>query len=230
MTIDFTIAGQTLTLSANGSFNTGPSVDGSMNLVVPGGTTLNEIIVGSEAYIQLPPGSGEFAAPTPWVKADMSAYEMASTGSSSSVGAGEDPTQDLSFLRATGQVTTVGSDSVRGVPTTHYHAVIDLNSYLAATPPAARVAASRGVAEIERLTGQDTLPADVWVDLQGRVRRMALAMNLCSQAGTITAAITIDLFDYGRQPAVVPPPASEVTDVTSQLASGTASAAQQPGC
>jgi hypothetical protein len=230
MTIGYTIAGQTLTLSANGSFNTAPSVDGSLNVVVPGGNSLSEIIIGSEVYIQPPPGDGQFAAPTPWVKADMSAYAGASTGSSSSVGPGGDPTQDLNFLRATGQVTTVGSESVRGVPTTHYHAVIDLNSYVAATPPSERAAASREVAEIEHVTGQDTLPADVWVDLRGRVRRMALDMNICSHAGTITTAVTIDLFDYGRQPAAVPPPASQVTDVSSQLATGTATATQQLGC
>jgi len=61
-------------------------------------------------------------------------------------------------------------------------------------------------------------------------------MSLCSRAGTIATAVTIDLYDYGHQAAVVPPPAAQVLDITSQLGagiasgSGSSSASAQLGC
>ena len=79
------------------------------------------------------------------------------------------------------------------------------------------------------MTGQSTLPADVWIDDNGLVRRIALDLNVRSSAGTVAATVSMDLYDYGRQPAVTVPPASQVTDITSRIASQASNATSQLG-
>ena len=83
---------------------------------------------------------------------------------------------------------------------------------------------------LERMTGQSTLPVDVWIDGSNRVRRLAMQMSLCSPVGTVSESFQMDLYDYGRQPPVHVPAASEVTDLTSQLSSHTTQALQQLHC
>jgi hypothetical protein len=124
----------------------------------------------------------------------------------------------------------VGSETVRGVATTHYHAVIDLNRYPSVVAPSLRAAAARAAALLERVTGQSTLAADVWVDRSGLVRRLALDLSVCSSVGTVDATLSMDIYDFGRQPTVTVPPASEVTDITGTLASQVAQSTQQLGC
>ena len=53
----------------------------------------------------------------------------------------------------------------------------------------------------------------VWLDKQGRMRRMNLTMNIKAH----TLHESMDLYDFGTREAVKAPPASETTDVT-QLA------------
>jgi hypothetical protein len=68
------------------------------------------------------------------------------------------------------------------------------------------------------------------VDRNGLVRRLALDLSVCSSVGTVDATLSMDLYDFGRQPAVAAPPASEVTDITGTLASQVAQSSQQLGC
>ena len=103
-------------------------------------------------------------------------------------------------------MTTVGTAQIGGVATTHYHAVTDLDRYAATVPASERQAASTAIATLERETGVATLPIDVWIDAQHRVRQIVLSMSgICPQAGNASVTITMDLFDYGPQPAPARP-------------------------
>jgi hypothetical protein len=73
------------------------------------------------------------------------------------------------------------------------------------------------VQTVKRITGSDTLPIDVWIDGQSHVRRIALSLKLCSPQGKIDESIDMTLYDYGPQPAVEPPPASQVADIGDRL-------------
>ena len=229
MTISETVAGQSVAVTANGSFASGPPPQGTMTLTAPGGISVTEILVGSSVYMQLPAAEEGALAPTPWVTAQLGAVSSASGFSFSPTGDAS-PSDALGLLRGAGAVSEVGSETIRGVATTHYHAVIDLNRYPSAVPASLRAAAAENSARLERLTGQSTLPLDVWIDANGLVRRLALDLSVCSSAGTVAATMSMDLYDYGRQPAVTPPPASEVTDITSRIASQAASTTPSAGC
>lgn len=228
MTVSESAGGQTQSLTATGSFSIGPPAEGSMSLLGPNGIAINEIVVSPDVYIQLPPGAGAALAPTPWVKTTLNAAASGSGFNVSTTGE-SDPSQELNFLRGAGEVTNVGNEDVRGVPTTHYHAVVDLNRYASAVAPSLRAAAQQNATLFEHLTGESTLPLEVWIDLHDLVRRVQLDLSVGSGAGPVTVTVAMDFYDYGRQPAVSAPPASQVTDVTSTLASQAASAAAQLG-
>jgi hypothetical protein len=229
MSINETVAGHAVSFTAQGSFSTGAHPQGSLTMLAPGGISISEIVVGPDLFMALPGAAGAGLAPTPWVKAKLAAVTGASGFNLSTTGA-SNPSQELDLLRSAGQVTAVGSETVRGVSTTRYHAVIDLNRYPSVLAPSLRAAAARAAALLERVTGQSTLAADVWVDRNGLVRRLALDLSVCSSVGPVDATLSMDLYDFGRQPAVAAPPASEVTDITGTLASQVAQSSRQLGC
>jgi hypothetical protein len=153
----------------------------------------------------------------PWLKLDLDRSARSSGLDFSGflqLGRGGDPTQTLRYLRAAGDVKRVGTETVRGVETTHYHATIDLEKVPSTVRPADRARTRRAVRRLEQVTGLRSLPVDVWADAQDRVRRLRIdeALNL----GTGTAEMTVDsqLYDFGVPVEVTLPPASDVTDLT----------------
>src|SRR5438046_3920420 len=87
-----------------------------------------------------------------------------------------DPAGHLAFVAAASDdVRIVGRESVRGEPTTHYAATIDLQDAGAST----RTAALRdNLAPLEPAIGARPLTLDVWIDRAGRVRRDVVSIPL----------------------------------------------------
>jgi hypothetical protein len=174
---------------------------------------------GTTVYFKAP--SGTVPGSKPWVKVDLpDAESLGSLGSAGSNSLSNDPSQALSFLLGASQsFTLIGSERVRGVATKHYHLLLDLNR--AATQlPSDRQANYRKM--IENL-GTTTIPADVWIDARGLIRRMQLNNIPLGSAGdrSPNSSIdeTIELYDFGVSVNVTPPPASEVTNLSSLLSS-----------
>jgi hypothetical protein len=196
---------------------------GQMSLQIKG-KKITELADAPYIYLREPSGG------KPWVRADLNAYSEA-LGANSPFGASATgPTEMLKFLKAAGQVTMVGQESIDGVPTTHYHAVIDLAHLSSAVPPSQRAGAARSAALLERVTGSSSLPMDVWIDRRDRVRRFDTTMQLCTQEGKLTESTTMDFYDFGRQTLELPPPASQTTDITKKLKAEASKGLQQLGC
>jgi hypothetical protein len=159
-----------------------------------------------------------------WIKVDLRGVGTAlgiSFSALSSPGASSDPSQLLSYLKATsGQVTRIGAEQVQGAPTTHYRATIDYDRYASRVAPAQHAAASQSIAALERLTGTHSQLVDVWIDGQHRVRREELTFHECLPGvpGTSQIHLEVDFFDFGVQAMPAVPPSSEVADVTSHVA------------
>jgi hypothetical protein len=226
-----------ITATGSGSFNT-PARSGSFALTLnlssipqlgqllggSGTFRIEEVVSGTTVYVKLPASitskSAVFAG-KPWIKLDLAKAGTAAgiPGLSSLLSnpASTDPSQFLRYLRATGgSVTTVGSETVNGVQTTHYRATIDLGRVPDAYPPASRTAARQAIAALERTTGLHQIPVDAWIDSQHLVRRMRFSIpETVSGSGSLTAAVTIEIPEYGPQPAPAVPPASQVTDLSS---------------
>lgn len=228
LTMNGSLGAQSFTIGAEGSMDERRG-EGTMQMQVAG-QTLTEIIKNPYMYVSVPNGGAALSGGKPWLRADLNTFGQ-TFGTSSSLGANTTgPTQVLSLLKAGGQVTTVGEQNVGGVRTTHYHALVDFSRYASIVPAGSRAATERYAAELERVTGSDLLPIDVWVDSGQRVRRLSTELRLCTPEGPLTESMTMDLFDYGPQPAVSAPTPAEATDISGLFAGQASQALRQLSC
>jgi hypothetical protein len=193
---------------------------------LPGGGvgTVQMIFQYPVIYMNMPFLAGRLPEGKTWMKLDLTkAAQTAGIDVSQLSSLNQtDPTQFLTYLRASsGDVATVGSESLDGVPTTHYRATLQLSRILDRLP-----AGQRGSVQtaLEKLGDASAIPVEVWVDTQGRVRRMQLSIDPTgAPAAGGSGTITISFTSYGPVPAIVPPPSSQVFDASEMAAAGIAS-------
>jgi hypothetical protein len=136
-----------------------------------------------------------------------------------------DPAQVVQNLRATSsKVERVGTEDVRGVPTVHYRARVELRRLPAVVPPARRAAAERYTDRLIQLTGTDSYPIDVWIDRRHLMRRAKLAMHMNIQGTSTTFEMTSDMYDFGPKPKAMPPPKGDTVDASKLAGAGAGSA------
>jgi hypothetical protein len=143
-----------------------------------------------------------------WLKMDLS--ELAGDPTTAT-GAGLD--EQLRQLEAVSDdVRKVGAEQVRGAPTDHYAATIDLERQVEqARDDGLDEAADLMEASIED-TGVSESPVEVWIDEDGLLRRMSMELALPTPAGTATMKTTEEIYDFGIKPAIDLPPEEQVID------------------
>src|SRR5256885_11852258 len=108
-----------------------------------------------------------------------------------------DPSQTLDYLRGVSRnVQDLGTGTVRGVSAHHYRAILDPRKAMAKLPASSRC----GFEAATRQFGNLRIPADVWIDAQGRMRRMVMAMHIPARAGLpnpLGVRMTFDLYGFG---------------------------------
>jgi len=189
---------------------------------IPGGDQLpagsgkqHVILDGFTFYMNSPLFSSMLPNGKKWLKLDLNKLGK-SVGidfSSLTQGAGQDPTQSLNYLKAaSGDVTKVGTEDVRGEPTTHYKATIDFNKVPDSAPADQRDAMRRSIKQIIRLAGASTAPMEIWIDKDGIVRRMST--NIATKIGGLRGTIKqrMELYDFGTKVDVQIPDSSETVD------------------
>jgi hypothetical protein len=195
-----------------------------------GGSTLriDELLKWPVIYMKLPAAiAGQLASSgKPWIKIDVTKAAAAAgvpgLSSLTSNPASSDPSQMLQYLRAvSGDISNQGSEQIGGLDTTHYKATIDLNKVPDALPASARAAARQSIPAMVKLLGKSTLPVEVWIDNQHLVRQMKMSFGSSSQGQSATIGMTIDIPEYGPQPAPVLPSPDQVSDASSLLGGGT---------
>jgi hypothetical protein len=109
-----------------------------------------------------------------------------------------DPLWPLDALFGARDAVEVGTEVVRGVAATRYHARVDLAQADAALPAGITVPAGpyRALTQI---------PAEVWLDSAGRSRRIALLPEPASGDGQAPIWSVLELWDFGV-PANIEPP------------------------
>jgi len=178
-----------------------------------------ERLSGTTIYMKLPNQQAldALTGGKPWLKLDfdraLGAFGLGGLTTQSS-----NPAQFLDYLRAVGaQHTRVGTETVDGVQTTHYHVVINLDSYPKLFPASRRAAAARGVSTLESAIGSHTMPMDAWIDSQHMLRRASFSFAECVQSQRLKMAMTMNLSDYGQQSVPAAPSASDTYDLTPLL-------------
>ena len=181
--------------------------------------TLSERFSGLTFYLDASglPGAAQATHGRRWLKMDMS-RTLGSLGLGSLSTTSSDPSQFVDYLRAVGANTKrVGTATVRGASTTQYHAVVDLSTYPRLVRPADRAGARRGISTLETVLGSHTLAMDVWIGPDKLVRRLRFGYPECVNNQRLSFSMTMDLYDYGPQPATQVPPASQSYDLTPML-------------
>ncbi len=171
---------------------------------------------GLTFYVRSPTFDAMLPAGKHWVKIDLDALGKQTgtdLGAITTQSGGQDPTQVLSYVKAaSGDVGRVGTETVRGVATTHYKATIDLDKVPDSAPADQRAAARRSIDELIELGGTSTAPIEVWVDGDGLARRILTTTTTGTAAQRIKLRQRIELYDFGTSVDVTIPPAGETVD------------------
>jgi hypothetical protein len=205
-------AGQEVPLKGGGVFDLKRKLGQiTMTTNVPGqgDVRVEEIIDGLVIYMRTDALAQALPSGKKWLKIDLVEAGRQSgvdIGALQQLGGSGDPTQFLSYLAKAGDVRKVGSEDINGTPTTHYHATIDF----------AKLAKSAGgaadsVRQLQKLTGQKSLPTDIWIDGSQRVRRQTVAIST-QRPVPIDFDLTIDYERFGVPVDVHAPAASETAD------------------
>lgn len=179
-----------------------------------GDVKIEELLDGLVLYMRSDALTGNLPAGKHWIKLDLQALgeqQGIDLSQLQQLGGGTDPTQFLSYLKKAGDVQKVGSEDIDGTPTTHYRATIDLDKLAGS---AGKAAAS--VRQLEQLTGQKTLPTDIWIDAQGRARRQAIDYSV-QQPTPSRVQFTINYERFGVPVDVQKPDDGDTVDLAKAL-------------
>ncbi len=182
-------------------------------------------VVGGTVYMRLPSALQlPLMQGKSWIAVDGTS-DGGSLSSPFGLGTQSDPTKALAYLETvSNDVRAVGSEPIRGVDTTHYTATLDLGKAIDANtknvPPGLR----DSMKELAGLFGN--IPADVWIDSDGRLRRMSLRLDLGEMLGGLAPSgpngadhvvitETYDLYDFGTPVNVEAPPPDQVSHAPS---------------
>jgi hypothetical protein len=117
----------------------------------------------------------------------------------------------------------LGAATVRGVPTVHYRAVIDLAKAAKNAPAALRAAVRKSDARLIEMLGTDRMPMDVWIGRDRLVRRIAyrVSVPVAATGGTMAMDMRLDFFDFGVPVHVTAPPARQVAELPAAATAAT---------
>ena len=228
MAMHITTAGHSVEVNANGSF-TPKARQGSMTMDLSGlngqNVQMQMVLSGGTMYMKLPASlAAKVPGGKPWISIDFSqmgkAMNIPGYGSMLNGSSGVfNPGQYLDYLKAAsdGSVKDLGQETVDGVQTTHYQAQIDFAKLPDAVPAAQRPAIRQLVKLLQAHAKLGTMPVDAWIDNSNLVRKVALTLNATVNGQQLNEAITLNITDYGTQPAPTVPSPDQTTNLSSMM-------------
>jgi len=207
MVVNATAGGENVDITASGAFDYRKSV-GELELTLPAGTgldggTIRQIITKKALYMGGIPGLPEGK----WVKVSIDQLDVSGGSGLTS----NDPSAVLEMVRgASDDVTEVGEETVRGEKTTHYRGTLDIDKAVANAPAETR----DQVKQYLKQAGTRSVPFDLFVDDEGRLRKLVqqLEFDAPGGSGTVAMDLTLELFDYGVKVNVKEPAAADVIE------------------
>jgi len=130
------------------------------------------------------------------------------------MGGAQSPVDGLTWLRGSKHAKKLGTETIDGVPTTHYRVTVDVQDALAKATPNQREALNR-LLRFARKQGVDpaSTTSDVWIGDDGLVRRSTQSLG---RLGSMTTTFS----DFGTPVHIEAPPPDETVDVSGLLQSG----------
>jgi hypothetical protein len=204
------------TLTAQEEYSPKLAMSMSMDM---GGQTISEVLVGTTVYMQYS-GLTSMTGGKPWASIDLSKAGGA-TGSLSSMldsAKSYNPTTQLSALIASGTVTKVGTATVDGQQTTHYHGTLGAAQVLSLGSSQAHLTADQ-ISTLQSEFKTAGLKGET-VDLWAASNNLPVEIKVSEQmdaAGVTGMTMDMHMSDWGAPVNIGAPPANEVYDMTSQL-------------
>jgi len=126
-----------------------------------------------------------------------------------------DVRSQLSFMQVTkSDIEELGTEEIRGTPTTHYKFTVEVAEAVKDLPPED--------AELKPFLeglGVDEYPGEAWIDDEGLIRRISYTINepVDDNGTTQSTSMSQDFFDFGAKVVVSAPPPSAVVDYEEAL-------------
>ncbi len=230
VSVTLAASGKQYTLGAKGAFDLRHvrgvfTVDfgallGSLGLKIGGAAVpskIDMILTGNVVYMHLP----MLAKQSPgkeWLKIDPKTLPKSTTKGAdvNSILSSLNPAQVLTVLSGAQTVTSLGTQTLNGVPMAHYRTVIDANKLANAITASQRAQ----VRKLMQQLGLTTITADVWIDKPGYLRRIASAPLTFKTSPTtpMTGKMTMSFSAFGSTVTATAPPASKTLDIGKLLA------------
>jgi hypothetical protein len=145
-----------------------------------------------------------------WVRIRPSDLDVTSADGQA-IGSG-DPADGLQFLTGVRNARSVGSESVRGTPTTKYTVTIDMErlmDLIAKGSEELSPGLAKGFDALREQVDLSRLPGAVWLDRSGRVRRFRYSVAIRSARRSVRTIATLEFFDFGAPVPVAAPPGDD---------------------
>jgi hypothetical protein len=175
---------------------------------------MRTITIGDTSYVQwslltmFTGGDGDMWLETTNDGVDdlTSSFGMQTFGSPEEVLA---PLQD-----ANATIVTVGTETVRGMETTHYRAEVEFKAWYEALAADERTEFDAEFDDFAPGEMQAVVPIELWITDDGRVAKLFYDISdpalMADSDGLASATITIEVYDFGADLGIVPPPADKV--------------------
>jgi hypothetical protein len=182
---------------------------------------MTELLDRGSVYMSSPLFANRLPNGAHWLRIDISKVQRALGLDPNTIADGTtDPSQYLQYLRSAGATLAKdGQEQLRGVPTTRYRASLDLLRAAESQPGANRALVRTAMKKLVEEIGQPQIPLEVWVDAHHLVRKLSMSFPLSRAPGHPSVSLACEFHDFGPTPAVSPPNASDVFDITGQAVS-----------
>ena len=153
-----------------------------------------------------------------WIKFDMSALGGGKGLNADQLGAGQaeqNPAANSTFLTGSKNVKKVGTETVDGVPTTHYEGKVtveDLKASLKGKDKTVREQREKALDQYEKL-GVDAFTMDMWIDGDNHTKQFRMR----GEADKGPLDLTFTFLDINKPVQVTAPPAKDTADLAAMM-------------
>ncbi|MFI1418148.1 hypothetical protein ACH4VX_09155 [Streptomyces sp. NPDC020731] len=209
MTVRMKLAAEGETVTSDGKGVLDLAEGDSVMTITAQGESLEQRVVDEVLY-QKTPGR-DAPGGKPWAKIDLRKVAAQEGVNNQRIG---DPARTAAYAKAITDkdVTEVGTEKIDGVNTTHYRVSVDVTRL----PGGDRMREQLG----------PTLPMQVWLDDEGRLRRQQMDMTVRTAASAsakpdtgaapqqLKMSTVMEFSDFGTEVDAEAPPAGQVADMT----------------
>jgi hypothetical protein len=180
------------------------------------GQQIQEVWVGDTIYIKIPQLAQELGG-KPWASLDLASLGTGNNIFSSLVDEVKtsDPAQQLQSLLASGDLKSMGTETVNGEQTTHYHGTVDPTTALTSSTTAKNLTSAQ-IAQLKSLfnsIGLKNEVMDVWIDGQG----LPVKEQVVDTTNLGKSTAVMNLSGWGQPVSITAPPSSQVSSINSLM-------------